>query len=808
MSAGRSAHKRQYREYLSDIDRRFQHLAKEVLPHHPYYNDLPIDKPFDARGRYSNDWAIGPKGPFSASEAHLQYMTFTTNTDADTLLKSVGGWADDNGNIMEDDISRSNSGQSGNSTPINTAQRKKISLSDYKRKAMDSPAPAVKSSGAGNGVQDKVPKDTPRLEKKRADQTDITSSSNSKANSHAHRDTTQNTLTNGISSKTKHLEEDKRAASDDQTKSIPSSTSRKNPVRPPEKDRPSKERAAQSSTQSDIPSLISPTLPPMSNGASDLPRLLSPTLPPDIEEYLLQQRQEQTSRDDDRKRDDATISADRKELKSGSSNSSQNRIANGDPIGLGITGTATKDAAVKGIASERTAFGSKGPVVDGPARRSKIVKLKYGRRNRMRISSLLKLSSKRPKQDSSPAPGQEGGKGVRARDEDRETHRDMLSASRAEKRPREAVEEDGERAMKRPKSASNDRPSTPAASTPVVNSPFTTPRKEAKGHPMRRVQSTDGMVKTPQSTSTPHAPGSIERPTSAAVKHSPLPPTPSHHGRDEDRQAWQVEYQKYQTMGRSLKHAADRQKQDAEKSGTSRKLAAATAVEAIITFMLAFIAMDQCSGKSGVSDNWRSMLAYCRAVKSNAEAYPHLRGLCCLLGAFMREVIHSRDLERLHVISFPAALSNVKGHPAGKLTDNSPALTPGSDGTANASDSLSSDEIRRFLRDLSELKARLPEMDREAHALWLEGSRFLSDDLLAKQFPATWAKRSRNYDDRGKRREEVVPGRYENTGSTSGSYYLPLGGLSTPLETVRFGLALLTEWCDRESVPWKATLKL
>jgi hypothetical protein len=104
------------------------------------------------------------------------------------------------------------------------------------------------------------------------------------------------------------------------------------------------------------------------------------------------------------------------------------------------------------------------------------------------------------------------------------------------------------------------------------------------------------------------------------------------------------------------------------------------------------------------------------------------------------------------------------------------------------------------LKDFLELKTRLPEFYKESQRLWLDGSRGLSEDILARDFPETWAKRARTYSEQGKKK--LKPGDY------SGEIYLPLGKTSTPLEIIRFSCALLREWCSRENIDWRSKLDL
>ncbi|THC92617.1 hypothetical protein EYZ11_007899 [Aspergillus tanneri] len=254
--------------------------------------------------------------------------------------------------------------------------------------------------------------------------------------------------------------------------------------------------------------------------------------------------------------------------------------------------------------------------------------------------------------------------------------------------------------------------------------------------------------------------------------------------RNSDRRAWKDEYQKYGNLGRELKHAAERHTAKDTVTGADEKLAVATAIEAILCFILAFVADDQSKtlpSQAGDSSSWLSILAYWRVVKKNSISYPHLHSLCSILGAVSYDAIHSLDLERLAITPLPR--------------ENTPAQAPLSDES-----SALIEESRRNRKEIQELKNRLPEYYRESQRLWLEGLRGLSEDVLAREFPSTWSKRSRNFSEQGRQQLKV--------GDFSGEFFLPLGRANSPVETVRFGYEVLKEWCTKEGVVWRGLLNL
>lgn len=440
-----------------------------------------------------------------------------------------------------------------------------------------------------------------------------------------------------------------------------------------------------------------------------------------------------------------------------------------------------------------------------PSKRRLMVKLKYGRQNRKRVEALLKFASKKQMStESSSLKKQKAGASPMPQ-------HPSEKPSSGTKRSKEPDADDSlEPVAKRQRSSTgtSDRPHTPSIqvtkpspTTTTSNKQFPTPSTGVKGVAMRRVSSGDSQTSTPGKTSSQGSGSSTADkskkpppPTSAAADGQAAKPSETDHQR-----VWRDEFRKFTSMGRDLKHTASRyiKDKDKEKDTTSSssssngtadaKLAAATGVEAILCFILAFLADDQfksLSRQQPDSTNWRSIIAYWHAVARGAAPYPHLHALSFFLGAVSHEAIHSLDLERLAVSAAPS--------------EHDPAATSGSDGNT-----VTPEESKKYKREFTDLKTRLPESYREANRLWLAGARQLPDDILARQYPGTWSRRSKNFSSRGS--EKMKVGKY------AGEYFLPLGrggAPTTPLEAVRFGLSFLEEWCETEGVKWKGRLVL
>lgn len=169
--------KRPYSEYLSDVDRRLKELTGHVLPAAPYILRLPTEHPYHVRSRFVNNWAVGTKSThfFSPAEEELQYLTFLSHqTHFDTLLVATGGWSDGKGSIAtrDDHGAGGKDSSAGKEPPMATSvpsdgasqqrspfapvlsngQKKKISLSDYRKRA--SAASRTPSSSTKLGVED------------------------------------------------------------------------------------------------------------------------------------------------------------------------------------------------------------------------------------------------------------------------------------------------------------------------------------------------------------------------------------------------------------------------------------------------------------------------------------------------------------------------------------------------------------------------------------------------------------------------------------------------------------------------------
>ncbi|WEW61844.1 hypothetical protein PRK78_007341 [Emydomyces testavorans] len=841
--------KRSHLEYLADIDSRFKRLTDDVFPYHPYLLTVPTDNPFRLGSRTVTNWAVGKGCLFATEEEQLQYMTFLSRQGEDTLLVAVGGWSDESGNIMREEESSNPAAELSSKMPQN-GQKKKISFNDYKKKALESPAPPTPATLPNGRLELSPPKEeVPQAPKGEISEGPAVATKP------------------GDSRKPNGLPQSNIPPKKDQKPSPPKSIDRPSPS-PAKKPRlengsgkESRQVPTKAKNQSTVPELLSPTLPPATR-SPHIPPLLSPTLPPKLEEELLNLTDEPIAAkstpytakktvpkstniqsdvtkskltESNRPRSDSVSSTNTKsDTKSKASKNTSlptRNGAKGSPIPAQLPQRSIKKVPVAHVAKPKMAPSSvlnkSAPVT--PAKVKLIVRLKYGRQNRKRVEALLRMTTKR-KAASEKAPTKQK---VQEDTPDKKEAKVLLPSKSIEKqqgpvpgnkRPKPADDIGIERpALKRPKitpTVSSERPETPSAlstskpAVPQTKAQYMTPKKEAKadtkGANMRRTLSTESESKTP---ATKMNNTQDERPTS---KPSPALSTDNQSTKSLDLEwrAWRNEWQKYKDLGRELKHACDRLTKQKKSAGSQQepsdaKLSAVTAMEVILCFMLAFIADDKSKSltrQAPDSTTWRTLIPYWQAAASRTAPYPYLHGVCLLLGAISQEAIHILDLDRLATITLPG--DPASNHNSASHKDRTVVSTPGSGDPDNASlpfSALAQDS--KLLRDLSELRTRLPESHRESNRLWLEGNRLLPESVFPHEYPATWLRRSRNFTERG--REVLKVGKY------SGDFFLPLariGGSGTgtagAIEGVRFAFAFLQEWCEKEGVEWVGRLDI
>ncbi|KAJ6127468.1 hypothetical protein N7523_003080 [Penicillium sp. IBT 18751x] len=743
---------------LGNLDKRLERLSDEVLPPQPYILTLPTNAPFRLGSRSANNWAVGHDRPFSAEEQELQYMTFLRHHDTDSLLVAVGDWSDESDRMMAD----RSSAPSATETPKETVARKKISLKDYKEQKTTGPVTTIASRSprlrAGSNPRNEETQAAPKPDStKTRDKLDPPPTPSSQSY----------LLTSKGSKKRPSTSDIEHPGS--QKAPNPGMHSPKRPRLSLEKD--ARAKAVSNKPQSPkLPALLSPTLPPTklipssTPIAAKLPRLLSPTLPPDLEKELARFEERSPARQSP-KRDILPG-----KLKAGDASHSR-------------TPNSTNSGSIPSFPSHHAGASLNEPPSSKPRC---IVKLRYGKANRRRVEGLLKFSGKRKSSRSASPPGHDT-------DHEDATHLGMkreLGSSRVtatSDRPRTRVTHEPPASLGpaggslKGRRTSVEKTYTPASNTfpsqiDKVKPTTFTPVKDSKAHVPHRADPLEAGGKTPVN------PANKRHSVDPGSKESPS--QPDNRLRNNERRAWRDEFQKFSNTGRELKHASERSRTKSGASAADEKLALVTAIEAIMCFILAFVADDQSKAlvrQGGDSSAWVSILAYWRVVRNYSAPYPVLHGLCLLLGAVSYDSIHSLDLERLAVSPLPG--------------EHTPVPTPGSDGNT-----ILSDEHKKSRKEFLELRNRLLECHRESQKLWLEGTRALCEDVLHQEFPITWSHRSHNHAERGKILLKA--------GDYAGDYFVPFGGTTPPIEVVRFGYSMLKEWCTQQDVEWKRRLSL
>ncbi len=381
-----------------------------------------------------------------------------------------------------------------------------------------------------------------------------------------------------------------------------------------------------------------------------------------------------------------------------------------------------------------------------------------------------------------------------------QTEKEQRAIKTGDKRPRSKDEQDtlappsGKRRKPPGTSNTTPKPSTPikpAIKSPVLShhasaqkSQLSTPKKDLKTTAMRRIESTEGDVKTPLGgtrSSTPNAPGSTER----VSRHDRSGSNASAStnivsGKGEEIAFWRAEHKKYVDLGRTLKHDADpflKTKSDYSIIDQDLKEGAAIAVETILCYMLGFSLGDEASRlgrKPSEVTSWESLLPYMSFVKNVTQIIPTLYGLVHQLEAVCRDTIHLYNLERLErEPSLSAALEEAR-----------------IEGDFNAA------ELAVKINKSVLFQKKLVENARLAQQAWVQGMNNLPLQNLEQSYPTTWSKQVQT-PVVPKGEEKLVPKAYGD-----GGYHLPLGATVSSIEAVRMGWSVLGEWSEKEGVKW------
>ncbi|KIW46143.1 uncharacterized protein PV06_01830 [Exophiala oligosperma] len=793
---------------IAQLDQRIHYLQESILPRQPYLLSVPSGVPYRHSSRFINTWYEGT--PFERHEEQLQYLSFFAHQgDHESLLKVEGGWADDQGNPIEDEVSPRTVPASGCNTPGEPGHRKKISLKDYKTKGK---SPSTLQTRPQPSQSTKEPESSGRSEAK------VQEKAKSEQTSKERGVVPRKTDIEPPDPKSKvvplKVPGPSRSPLRSQPEDSPSPVKKRKlsphfeaskSVRAPPKSEPAQPIMA-------MPTLLSPTLPSPEN-ETGLPQLLSPVLPPTLTKALSSspnseflgspangshQRTDSVRSilagvglDNDPLPDKTRLAPTGSRVRSDSTHSARSSAPGTPNASKNLLGSKllSKSGIRPGTPVQNGARASPGP------RQRHTIILKYGKKNRKRVEGLLKFAARpkkevikqerldtretKPKREAIKEEENDGGQTP-----DVKSNLSVVDDVKVEKK-RKAQDSPGP-AIKKTKSANLTaedvrRPSTPVA--PAGRSPltsqartaFSTPKKDLKSSAMRRVESTDGLdVPTPSGDK-----GRVSTPVSGP-KPSPQPNASS--TREEERQQWSNVSNTYFTMGRSLKHEGTSMLSSSEEDPKSPQ--SIKAVVLVVEALLCFMINTYARGKSrpGSDPDWRSILPYHIFVYRASRKYPHLHGLVMQLGAVCRQQIQKHDLDKLARDPLPDEYCNS-------------APTPSSDGNTKTNE-----DVEKYRKRYTQFRDDMIHNIRELQTAWLDGFRYLSPELLRREYPNTWALRAK--DATLRLQEKPSPLKMPK------SFYLPMDANTTALEAARFGMAFLTEWAEKEKIDWKTKIDL
>ncbi|KAL2439373.1 hypothetical protein ABEF95_007045 [Exophiala dermatitidis] len=802
------------------LDRRLHHLREAVLPRQPYLLSVPSDVPYRHSSRFINTWYEGT--PFSPQEEQIQYVSFLPHQgEHEALLKVEGGWADEQGNPIVEEVSPKTLPVSGRNTPAETARRKKISLKDYKTKGRSPP----ESTSLRRPPQEPLREanEQPKEEQSAVDNKEVVQVKK--------QDTVDSSKVAVASQESVSgspivgLDGPNSPRSHPEIQQVSPPPARRTELQPPPEDIKAESPVVTSSVMSQarvmkMPRLLSPTLPSPEE-ESGLPELLSPVLPPSLAKAISSPSDTTSPRspvpaphhrsepvrsilaradlDGDFLADKNKLSVAGSRVRSDSQHSARSS-APGSP-NAGKVSLGTKHLSKAGIKAG-TSLQNGARASPGPRQRHTII-LKYGKKNRKRVESLLKLAprSKKDVSKHDAVDGQVSSEGPSKKET--QSHESAGAQQSATSKPqakavesimsekkRKAEDSPGPSLKKtRLTNLSNDderRPATPtpsAGKTPFVGqskSAFSTPKRDVKAAAMKRIESSEGLdVPTPSAdrvrVSTPLT---VPKPS---PKPSPQPPVSSH-GRPEERQQWTDLNDKFFALGRTLKHEGSSllSQPDVESRSSQSAKAIITLTEGLICFMINIAANSYV--RPGADPGWRSIILYHISIYRASRPFLHLHGLVVQLGAVCRQQIQKYDMERLARDPLPEDYCNS-------------APTPGSDGNTKTNE----DSVK-YKKRYVEFKDELVHNARELQTAWLDGSRYLPLEVLRREYPKTWSKRM--VDTSSRLQEKPTPSKIPK------HFCLPLDPNTTAFEAARFAVAFLEEWAEKEKIDWKTRIDL
>lgn len=394
-----------------------------------------------------------------------------------------------------------------------------------------------------------------------------------------------------------------------------------------------------------------------------------------------------------------------------------------------------------------------------------------------------------------------------AKKKKKDEQKSSAAAKVGEKRPRSVVESDAQPAGKKAKvSASLDvdrRPKTPipsAAPSPGLGrsggsgkSHANTPAAaQLKAVAMVRLVSNDTPVSTPGARAS-HA---YVPPSGAALQRSVAAKGPTsvpNGARAAEIQGLVALSQHYNQLGRKLKHEnqAINSRSKEQQAEPERKRAALLGLECILAYMIAFASSDSSRRLKGrgadVDATWKTLLPLFRQLRADMAHYRHLDGLHCYLGIAINSRIAGVITDRMSRSINPGAVAA-----------DSPQST-----IENAANGSAESNATKTLVDA--VRA-LMECSREA------ACRFSIEDIQ-RTFKSTWDKRWQDgregvaHNGKASLENELLVND-KGEASLSGKYPVPIGIEASPIQAVRFGVAIIKEFIRNEELGYEPRVRI
>lgn len=300
---------------------------------------------------------------------------------------------------------------------------------------------------------------------------------------------------------------------------------------------------------------------------------------------------------------------------------------------------------------------------------------------------------------------------------------------------------------------------SPALPSSALKSQQATPtgmvRKEMRGpSTLKRVESTESFA-TSTPTMNDRTPASKSNMSQSS--HANTRPSPSSTSiKTAESQAWWTEKIRLAGLAKELKdtaathlNQATTEGQSTQKGRRAAERAALAALESFLAFILSFYCFDRHYAsrnppQSPDPQNWISFHGFWRYVKARSQPFPHLAALTASLAVVYNGMIMRR-------------LATNGG--SGKQHDP------------------------KILMEATSIAIKAAE----------EAATILPLSVVQKEYPMTWRRGMSHVGDDKSNALTTRPGQYD------GYFPLTIGIQTDPVEAVRFGHAMLGEWCSRKS---------